>query len=283
MPKIAVIGGSGLYEIESLKNVREEKVTTPFGDPSDNIIIGEVGGREVAFLPRHGRGHVFTPTEVNYRANIYALKKLGVEYIISVSAVGSLKEGIKPGEFVVPDQLFDRTKNRVSTFFGESIVAHVAVADPFCKELAQDIYKATVELGFNVHKGGTYVCIEGPSFSTRAESHFYRHFGFDIIGMTAIPEAKLAREAEISYANLSLVTDYDVWHTEDVSVETVVKTMQSNISKAKAVLEKLLPSLDIERRCSCHSALEVAIQSDKSKAKKETIEKLEAIVGKYFK
>ncbi|MFA5480332.1 MAG: S-methyl-5'-thioadenosine phosphorylase [Candidatus Muiribacteriota bacterium] len=283
MPEIAVIGGSGLYNLEGLTDIREEKVETPFGAPSDSVMIGKMGDREIAFLPRHGRGHLYLPSEVPYKANIYALKKLGVKYIVAVTAVGSLKEGIKPGEFVIPDQIFDRTKGiRPSTFFEKGLVGHVAVADPYCKELSVEVYKAAVETGVDVHKGGTYVCIEGPTFSTRAESHSYRHFGFDIIGMTGIPEAKLAREAEIAYANISLVTDYDVWHTEDVSVEVVLKTMSENISKAKKVLEALLPKLNIKKECSCHTAAKYAIQTSKNTVDKNIVKKLEHIVGKYF-
>jgi len=274
MPEIGVIGGSGLYELDELTDIREEKVDTPFGTPSDNVIIGKIGDREVAFLPRHGRGHKLTPSEVPYRANIYALKRLGVRYIVSVSAVGSLKEGIKPGEFLIPSQIYDRTKGiRKSTFFGNGIVGHVAVADPYCGELSMQVYKVAVETGVNVHIGGTYVCIEGPTFSTRSESHTYRHFGFDVIGMTGVPEAKLAREAEIAFANISLVTDYDVWHEEDVSVAKVVETMNKNIGNAKKVLSRLLPDINLEQKCSCHSALEFAIQTDLSKITDEEKDK----------
>ncbi|MGM0607020.1 MAG: S-methyl-5'-thioadenosine phosphorylase [Candidatus Muiribacteriota bacterium] len=283
MPEIGVIGGSGLYHLDSLKDVREETVETPFGKPSGKVVIGKMGDREVAFIPRHGKGHKFLPSEVPYKANIYALKKLGVKYIIAITAVGSLKEGIKPGEFVIPNQLYDRTKGiRPSTFFEKGLVGHIAVADPYCEELSVEIYKSAIDINVDVHKGGTYVCIEGPTFSTRAESHAYRHMGFDIIGMTGIPEAKLAREAEIAYSNVSLVTDYDVWHTEDVSVEIVLKTMKQNINKAKQLLEHVLPKLNVTKECSCHSASRFAIQTSKESVDPEIVKKLEAIVGKYF-
>ncbi|MFW5782273.1 MAG: S-methyl-5'-thioadenosine phosphorylase [Candidatus Muiribacteriaceae bacterium] len=283
MPEIGVIGGSGLYKLDGLTDIREEKVTTPFGDPSDKVIIGKISGREVAFLPRHGRDHTFLPGEVNYRANIYALKQLGVRFIISVSAVGSLKEGIRPAEFVIPDQIYDRTKgNRNSTFFGDGVVGHVAVADPYSPKLSEQLYEAAIETGVRVHKGGTYVCIEGPTFSTRAESHSYRHFGFDIIGMTGIPEAKLAREAEIAYANLSLVTDYDVWKDEDVCVETVVATMNKNVGNAKKVLEKILPNIRTDIEYPEHSAARGAVQTKKEAITPEQVKRLDLLIGKYF-
>ncbi|MCK9224856.1 MAG: S-methyl-5'-thioadenosine phosphorylase [Candidatus Muirbacterium halophilum] len=283
MPVIGVIGGSGLYQLDGMKNIREEKVTTPYGDPSDNIIVGTMGDREIAFLPRHGRMHSFNPSEVNYKANIYALKKLGVKFIIAVTAVGSLKEGIKPGEFLIPNQIYDRTKGiRPGTFFEGGVVGHVAVADPYSNKLSEKVYEAAIEVGVKVHKGGTYVCIEGPTFSTRAESHSYRHFGFEIIGMTGIPEAKLAREAEIAYSNISLVTDYDVWHEEDVTVEQVVATMNKNVGNAKKVLEKLLPTLDYTVEYPEHSAAKGAVQTKREAISKENIEKLELIIGKYF-
>src|SRR6202142_4531670 len=220
--KLGVIGGSGLYHLEEPRQVREIKVRTPFGDPSDAIVTGTWEGVRVAFLPRHGRGHRINPSEVNHRANIYALKRLGVEQIISVSACGSLKEELRPRDMVFPDQVYDRTKGRAATFFEKGIVAHVGVANPYCSELAQRLYDTAVGLGLRAHKGGTYVCIEGPQFSTRAESKVYRELGFSVIGMTNVPECKLAREAEICYASVALVTDYDVWHEEPVTVDMVI-------------------------------------------------------------
>jgi 5'-methylthioadenosine phosphorylase len=282
--KIGVIGGSGVYNIEGIKEVKEVKVNTPFGEPSDAIIVGRLDNRQVAFLPRHGKGHRITPSEVNSRANIYALKSLGVENIISISAVGSLKEELKPRDIVIPDQLFDRTKNRVSTFFGEGIVAHISFADPFCKVLGDILYKGAKENGVPVHQGGTYVCIEGPQFSTRAESHVYRKMDFSIIGMTNLPEAKLAREAEICYATMALVTDYDCWHVDnEVTLDMVMENLMKSIESAKAVLKSVISKVPDTRNCECSTALARAIvtQKDLIPAKRE--KELDLIIGKYIK
>ncbi|MFH2138382.1 MAG: S-methyl-5'-thioadenosine phosphorylase [Candidatus Omnitrophota bacterium] len=281
--KIGIIGGSGIYDIEEIKEVDVIEIDTPFGKPSDKVIIGTLEGVKFAFLPRHGRGHTISPSELNYRANIYALKSLGVEQIISVSAVGSLKEELKPRDFVVPDQLFDRTKNRPCTFFGNGIVAHVGVADPFCPELTSLVYDTIKEVGIPVHKGGTYVCIEGPQFSTRAESNAYRQLGFSIIGMTNVPEAKLAREAEICYVTVALVTDYDVWKAdEEVTLETVLANLNANSANAKNFIKAILPKMDRARNCGCPSALATAIVTSKDIVPKETLNKLQLLIGKYL-
>jgi 5'-methylthioadenosine phosphorylase len=262
--KIGVIGGSGLYEIEGLTDVKEVRLETPFGEPSDAYICGKLAGKEVYFLPRHGRGHVYLPSEVPYRANIYGFKMLGVDCIISVSAVGSMKEEIKPGDFVIVTQYFDRTKNRASTFFGSGIVAHVPFDTPTCPLLNEIIYRACLEEGIPVHKEGTYICIEGPQFSTKAESKIYRSWGVDVIGMTNIPEAKLAREAEIPYSAVALATDYDVWKEgEEVSVEKVLATMARNIENAKKMLKRVIETIqpqDIENSIA-KNALVGAIQT----------------------
>lgn len=281
--KIGIIGGSGIYDIEGMKDIKELAVDTPFGKPSDNIITGKIDGVGIAFLPRHGRGHFISPSELNFRANIYALKKIGVEVIVSISAVGSLKEELKPRDFVIPDQLFDRTKTRVSTFFGDGIVAHIGVADPFCKNLSALLYESAREVAITAHKGGTYVCIEGPQFSTRAESKVYRGLGFSIIGMTAIPEAKLAREAEICYATVALVTDYDVWHEEDVSVEQVIANLTANTHNAKKLIKSMVPKLNKLKECACQSALANAIITSPDKINKTTAKKLDLLVKKYIK
>ena len=250
---VGVIGGSGLYELEGLTNVRWRRVRTPFGDPSDEFCTGELEGRPVVFLPRHGRGHRLTPTELNFRANVWGLKSLGVERIVSVSAVGSMREDIRPLDLVIPGQFVDLTKRRVSSFFGEGIVAHVGMADPVCGQLSDVLDKAARATGSRVHRGGTYVCIEGPQFSTRAESRVYRSWGVDVIGMTNMPEAKLAREAELCYATLALATDYDVWHETHaaVSVEAVVANLLKNVATAKDVLRRVIPSIGAERTCEC--------------------------------
>ena len=262
--KLGVIGGSGLYHIEGLGEVEEVRVKTPFGEPSDTITVGTLEGVRVAFLPRHGRGHRLLPSELPVKANIYALKSLGVERIISVSAVGSLKEDIRPLDFVIPDQLIDRTRGRAHTFFGGGLVVHVPFAEPFCPELSQVLHQATVGEGAQVHRGGTMVVIEGPFFSTRAESFLYRSWGADIIGMTALPEAKLAREAEICYATLAAVTDYDCWHQEyaSVTIEMVISHLQKNVDRAQRVLRKLVKRLPEARGCSCGQALKNSIVTD---------------------
>ena len=255
---IAIIGGSGLYQMEGLQRTREVRVTTPFGRPSDAIVLGKLGTHRVAFLARHGRGHRIIPTSINYRANIYALKSLGVTQIFSVSAVGSMKEAINPGELVLPDQFIDRTTQRLGTFFDQGIAAHVAFADPICSTLSSVLWEASQGMGTRVHRPGTYLCIEGPQFSTRAESQLYRQWGIDIIGMTNLPEAKLAREAEICYATLALVTDYDCWHEseEAVSVGAILSIMQKNVEVAQRVLRRALEGVQEFTSCSCQTALE---------------------------
>ena len=282
--KIGVIGGSGIYDIEGITETRKQKISTPFGDPSDTIVIGNLEGITVAFLPRHGRGHFIMPSELNSRANIYALKSLGVEQIVSISACGSLKEELKPRDIVIPDQLFDRTRQRPYTFFGEGIVAHIGFANPYCPELSQTLYQVTKDLKLSAHLGGTYVCIEGPQFSTKAESKVFRSLGFSIIGMTNLPEAKLAREAEICYATLGLVTDYDVWKEgEEVSVERVVGNLLANIENVKKLIKAVIPRLERERKCECASALAYAIQTHKWAINRRTAKKLDLLIGKYLK
>ena len=287
-PVIGVIGGSGLYEIEGLTDIQEVTLETPFGAPSDAFITGTLGGAKMVFLPRHGRGHRYLPSEVNYRANIYGLKKLGVEQIISVSAVGSMKEEIVPGHIVIPDQFFDRTQGkRASTFFGNGVVGHVQFADPICGSLADLLADSATEVGATVHKGGTYICIEGPNFSTRAESNIFRGWGVDIIGMTNVPEARLAREAEICYGTVALATDYDCWHDghDDVSVEAVLEIIKQNVATArqiiKAAAEKIVTQRQ-QRDCACASALQFAIMTDKSLIPAETKQALQPIIGKYL-
>lgn len=282
--RIGVIGGSGLYQIEDLKDVVERKISTPFGDPSDAIILGTLSAERVAFLPRHGRGHRLLPSEVPYRANIYALKSLGVERIISVSACGSLQEEVEPLHMLIPKQLFDRTRNRPSTFFGQGIVGHISFDTPFCPDLSQWLYDAARASGTKVHRGGTFVVIEGPQFSTKAESSFYRDLGGAIIGMTALPEAKLAREAEMCYATLACVTDYDVWHEaqEPVTQEMVVRNLEHNVEKAKVILKALLPAIKRERPCICARALAGAIATQIDLIPAETKEKLRLLLGKYL-
>jgi 5'-methylthioadenosine phosphorylase len=283
--RIGVIGGSGLYEIEGLTEIEEVEVKTPFGDPSDAITIGTLEGVRVAFLPRHGKGHRVMPTELNSRANIYALKSLGVERIISVSACGSMKEEIRPLDIVIPDQIFDHTKlRRPYTFFGEGIVVHIAFDEPFCPELSELLYEAARDAGARVHKGGTFITIEGPRFSTKGESNIYRQWGVDIIGMTAVPEAQLAREAEICYATMAHVTDYDVWHEaeEPVTVEMVIRNLLKNIEKAKEILKVLVPRIPKERTCACATALKDAIITQRERIPTELKEKLELLIGKYL-
>ncbi|MCY4652173.1 MAG: S-methyl-5'-thioadenosine phosphorylase [Dehalococcoidia bacterium] len=281
--EIAVIGGSGLYEMDALNNVEQVDVDTPFGSPSDRIVLGELGGVRVAFLPRHGRGHRFNPTHIPVRANIYALKSLGVERILSVSAVGSLKEELRPLDLVIPDQIIDRTKTRISTFFGDGLVAHVGFADPFCPDLRRDSLDAADGLA-TVHDGGTYVVIEGPQFSTRAESALYRSWDADVIGMTALPEAKLAREAEICYATLAFVTDYDVWREseEDVSVEMVVANLMKNVETARTIIRNIAARVSSERECGCGTTLETAIITGRDLIPHETRERLGLLVDRYL-
>ena len=283
--RLGFIGGSGLYEIESLTDRQEIEVSTPFGYPSDAIVQGSLGGVQVAFLPRHGRGHRIAPTEIPVRANIYALKSLGVGMLVSVSAVGSLKEEIAPLDLVLPDQIIDRTRQRQSTFFGDGLVAHVGFADPFCPDLREVALEAAPE-GLNVHDGGTYVVMEGPQFSTRAESALYRSWGASVIGMTALPEAKLAREAELCYLTLAFATDYDVWHeTEaEVSVELVVQNLMRNVESAREMIATLTGLLDDSRSqtCGCGSALEAAIITDRRRIPADTRRRLGLLVEKYL-
>ena len=283
-PVIGIIGGSGLYEMEGLTHLREERVPTPFGDPSDAYILGRLEGRPVAFLARHGRGHRLLPSELNFRANIYGFKTLGVQWIISASAVGSMREAIRPADIVVPDQFFDRTKARASTFFGDGLVAHVSFADPVCPQLSDHLSRAGREAGATVHRGGTYLCIEGPQFSTRAESRIYRGWGVDVIGMTNLQEAKLSREAEICYATMALVTDYDVWHeTEgDVSVEKVVAILHKNVATAKAIIRRVLPVIQGDRSCVCAHALKDAIITAPEAIAEAAKQRLWPLVGKYL-
>lgn len=286
--KIGIIGGSGLYKMDALKNVEEVKIDTPFGLPSDAIIMGTLEGTRVAFLARHGRNHTLLPSELPFRANIYAMKQLGVEYIISASAVGSLKQEVKPLDLVLPDQFIDRTKNRVSTFFGEGIVAHIAFADPVCHQLAGVLAAAIADLNLpdvTLHRGGTYVCMEGPAFSTLAESNLYRSWQATIIGMTNLPEAKLAREAEIAYATLALVTDYDCWHQDhaNVTVEMVIGNLQRNAINAQKVIQETLRRLSENPPTSeAHSALKYAILTPLDKVPASTKEKLHLLLKKYL-
>ncbi|MBI5884990.1 MAG: S-methyl-5'-thioadenosine phosphorylase [Deltaproteobacteria bacterium] len=284
MKVVGVIGGSGLYEMEGMTKVKEVRVKTPFGDPSDAYITGMLGNVKMVFLPRHGRGHRLTPTEVNYRANIYGMKKLGVESIISVSAVGSMKERIKPGHIVIVDQFFDRTKGRKSSFYGDGIVGHVEFADPVCGALSGVLHKAASAVGATVHMGGTYICIEGPQFSTRAESKIYRSWGVDVIGMTNIPEAKLAREAEICYATLALSTDYDCWHEteESVTVDMIIATLKANVAMAKEIIKAAVPEIASERACRCPSALKYATITDPARIPAKTRKALDLLIGKYM-
>jgi 5'-methylthioadenosine phosphorylase len=284
--QIGIIGGSGLYQMPELKNIEEVMLDTPFGSPSDSFVVGTLEGVRVAFLPRHGRGHRFTPTELPFRANIYAMKMLGVERILSASAVGSLQEQYAPLDMVIPDQFFDRTRARAheSTFFGEGIVAHVTFANPVCAELGETLEDACRSTGVNVHRGGTYLCMEGPAFSTRSESNVYRSWGMDIIGMTNLQEAKLAREAEICYATLALVTDYDCWHEghDAVSIETVVEYLNKNIRNAQVIMRHAVKNLaSWKRTCGCGSALKNAIFTPKDFWPEAQAKKLNAIIAKY--
>lgn len=281
---IGVIGGSGLYQLNGLKNMTTIEVDTPFGKPSDKITSGELGDALLLFVPRHGRGHRLSPSDIPYRANIWALKHLGAQWVIGVSAVGSLKAELEPGHVVIPNQFLDITRTRKATFFGKGVVAHVSMADPVCNNLAAQLEKATRTVQATVHTGATYVCMEGPAFSTRAESNLYQSWGMDIIGMTNITEAKLAREAELCFSTLALVTDYDCWHEEeeDVSANAVSKIMESNIKIAKEVLTNLVGILPGERTCGCVNALENALMADMRILTPETRAKYELLVGKYL-
>ena len=282
--RIGIIGGSGLYSMEGFSDSKEVRVRTPFGDPSDAIVVGNLEGRRVAFLSRHGRGHRFSPSEINYRANICALKMLGVERIVSVSAVGSLREEFPPLDFLVPDQFFDRTQRRIATFFGGGVVAHVAFDRPTCGELSGVIADACDRAGVGVHRGGTYVCIEGPQFSTLAESHTYRQLRFDVIGMTNLTEAKLAREAELCYATAAMITDYDCWHPAhaSVSVTQIIENLTRNAQNAQNVIRQAIKAMPAVRSCKCGSALAHAILTDPARIPPAAKKRLAPIAGKYL-
>jgi 5'-methylthioadenosine phosphorylase len=282
--EIGIIGGSGLYSMNGLTKTREIRVKTPFGEPSDAIVLGMLEGKRVAFLARHGRGHRILPGEINFRANVYAMKLLGVERIISVSAVGSLMEDLQPGEFLVPDQFVDRTKNRVSTFFGDGLVAHVGFDKPTCGQVSSVLGDASVHCGVMVHRKGTYVCIEGPQFSTLAEAHMHRQLKFEVIGMTNVTEAKLAREAEICYATIAMITDFDCWHPEHESVTAsqIIATLVQNAENAQRVLREAVRAMPSERNCKCGAALKHALVTDLKLVPKATKKKLDAIIGKYI-
>lgn len=283
--KVGVIGGSGLYQMNELTGVEEIKLSTPFGDPSDSYLVGTLEGVPIAFLARHGRGHRISPSEINYRANIYGFKKLGVEWLISVSAVGSMKEHIAPLHIVIPDQFFDQTKRRISTFFGQGVVGHLAFAHPVCPHLAGLLERSCHESGITTHMGGTYICIEGPQFSTKAESRIYRQWGVDVIGMTNIPEAKLAREAEICYATMALVTDYDCWHeTEEiVTIESVIAYLMKNVNNARTILRTAVRGLPLPRNCECATAIATGVITQREFIPDKTYEDLKLLIGKYVK
>lgn len=282
--KIGIIGGSGLYTMPGFQAQEEVVITTPFGDPSDPYVVGELAGKPVAFLARHGRGHRILPTELNYRANVYGMKKLGVDYILSLSAVGSLKEEHRPLEFVLPDQFVDRALKRQNTFFGDGLVAHVSMAEPVSSELIDILYDACVEVGVKVDRGGTYLCMEGPAFSSRAESFLYRSWGMDVIGMTNATEAKLAREAEIAYVSVAMVTDYDCWHDahDAVTVEEIIGNLTQNAENAAKVVAAAVARLPLDLECKAHNALRHAIITDRTKVPETTKQKLWPIIGKYF-
>lgn len=284
MTTLGVIGGSGLYQMSGMQKGEWVPVETPFGAPSDAYFVGEIDGVRVVFLPRHGRGHRLLPSELNFRANIYGMKKLGVERLVAVSAVGSLKKEIAPGEIVIPDQFIDRTRGRISTFFGSGIVAHVSFADPVCGELTQLLVEVGREAGATVHQGGTYICMEGPQFSTRAESYLYRSWGADIIGMTNLQEAKLAREAELCFATLALATDYDCWNMDhgDVVIEDVLAILGKNVATAQAIIRNTIPRFSRTWNCPCAHALKDAIITDRSLIPATVKRELAPIVGKYL-
>lgn len=281
---VGVIGGSGLYDIDALENVEERVLSTPFGDPSDAFITGTYEGTPMVFLPRHGRGHRLSPTEINFRANIWGLKRLGVTHVISVSAVGSMREDIVPGDFVVIDQFIDRTRHRVDTFFENGVVAHVLFADPVCDDVRQALLGAAREVGVTVHDGGTYVCMEGPQFSTRAESKLYRSWGVDVIGMTNYQEARLAREAELAYATVAMATDYDCWHEghDDVTVEAVIAVMKQNVGNARKVVLEAVKRMPNERSAACKDALKYAIMTAPEAIPAEARDRLALFLDKYL-
>jgi 5'-methylthioadenosine phosphorylase len=281
---LAVIGGSGLYNMTGLTNVEERHVSTPFGPPSDPVVVGELGDQRVAFLARHGKGHRYTPSEVNYRANIYALKMLGVERIVSVSACGSLREDYAPGHIVIPDQIYDNTRGRERSFFGRGLVAHISVAEPFCNDLSARLFEALKATSASVHQGGSFITVEGPRFSTKAESQVFRSWGMSLIGMTASPEAFLAREAEICYACMAHVTDYDVWHVSEapVTVEMVIRILNQNTTIAQTAIARLAGALKPERSCACGSALKDALITDRTKITQEARDSVKLLTAKYL-
>jgi len=282
--QIGIIGGSGLYSMPGFEARREVSIDTPWGRPSDNFVVGTLAGKPVAFLARHGRGHRLMPSELNFRANIYGMKSLGVERILSLSAVGSLKEEHRPLEFVIPDQFFDRTRGRASTFFGDGLVAHISFADPVCPQLAATVCQAARASSVIAKNGGTYLCMEGPAFSTKAESNVYRSWGMDVIGMTNLQEAKLAREAEICYVTVAMVTDYDCWHAEHdaVTVTDIIANLNKNAENAAKVVAAAVAAMPAERACKCGSALAHAIITDRTLVPESTRKKLDLIIGKYF-
>ncbi len=284
MFRIGVIGGSGLYEMEGLHDVESIELTTPWGKPSDNLVKGTLNDTELIFLPRHGKGHKITPSEINYRANIYAMKMLEVDWIISVSAVGSMKREIAPGHIVIPSQFIDHTKKRESTFFDDGVVAHVSMANPVCNQLSQVLFNAAIDSGATVHNGGTYICIEGPQFSTKAESELYRSWNVDVIGMTNMPEAKLARESEICYSTLALSTDYDCWHEEfdDVTVEDIIETLKKNVDMAKTIIKNVVGIIPEVKKCGCSTALSNAIITGEDEIKKSDNEKIKLLIERYI-
>lgn len=284
MFKIGVIGGSGLYEMDGLKNIETLTLSTPWGDPSGQIVKGYFGDAELFFLPRHGRGHKIMPSDINYRANIYAMKMLDVKWILSVSAVGSMKDEIAPGNIVIPTQFIDLTRKRESTFFGNGIVAHVSMADPVCPHLSKILFEAAVDSGAAAHMGGTYICIEGPQFSTKGESKLYRQWNMDVIGMTNMPEVKLAREAEICYSTMALSTDYDCWHDEHaaVAVDDIVDMLRKNVDMAKLIIRRLTVSIPDKMKCKCNSSLKDSIITPRSEIKKADRDKVELLVGRYL-
>lgn len=280
--KIGVIGGTGLYKIEGMTDIQELNLDTPFGKPSDSIVLGRLNGVGIAFLPRHGRGHRIIPSEIPARANIYALKSLGVEHIIGINTCGSFKEEVKPGHLLIPDQVIDRTQNRISTFFGDGVVAHVSMADPFCPDLSRVLLDSAREAGATVHNKGTYIAMEGPAFSTRGESLLYKSWGAHVIGMTLLPEAKLAREAEICYASVCCVTDYDCWKDQNVSVEIIMGFMKHNVSTAKNIIKLAVSKIPLKRGCACASALKMAIVTAPTFMSLAQKKKFDLLIGKYI-
>lgn len=284
-PEVGIIGGSGLYQMEGVENIEEHNVSTPFGGPSSSIMVGNLEGLRVAFLARHGQGHIYSPSEVNYKANIYALKSLGVQRIISVSASGSLREDYQPGNLVVPDQLFDFTKKRESTYFSKGLVAHIGVADPFCESFSNQIFEGVSSTQTEFHRGGTFITVEGPRFSTKAESHIFRSWGMSLIGMTTSPEAFLAREAELCYGVIAHVTDYDVWHKSEapVTAQQVFKTLKTNIIYAQEAIKNIAKNYDALRDCDCDNTLKPALSTNIDSIPSETKEELELLIKKYLK